>query len=134
MNIRTIPVCVVLGSVLIVSSGCMSTGNESLRKETESSVTAKIVEGKTAKSEIRSMFGSPLKTSFTDGGLEIWTYELDKVHADAIDYVPIVGLFGGSASGVKKELVILFDDKGIVKRYSMSESPVKTKTGLFNHG
>lgn len=114
-------------------AGCASVGNEQLRNETEISIQGKIVEGKTTKSEIRSIFGSPLKTSFTDGGLEIAMYEFTNVSADAISYVPIVNLFGASASGKKKELVILFDKSGVVQRYSMSESEVKQKTGLFNN-
>jgi hypothetical protein len=115
-------------------SGCVSNGNETLRKESEASVAQKIVEGKTTKAEIKAMFGSPLKTTFTDGGLEIYSYELSKMTADAINYVPLVGLLGGTASGTKKELVILFDDQGLVKKFSMSESPVKVKTGVFNSG
>ncbi len=117
---------------LAVLSGCASVGNESLRKESESSVTKKIFEGKTSKDEIRSMFGSPNKTSFTDGGLEIWNFDFTNVSADAISYVPIVNLFGASASGKKKELVVMFDQGNIVKRYSMSEADVTQKTGLFN--
>jgi hypothetical protein len=35
-------------------------------------------------------------------------------------------------SGEKKELVVMFDTKNIVKRYSMSESAVSRKTGIFN--
>lgn len=91
-----------------------------------------MVEGKTTKGEVKGMFGSPLKTTFTDGGLEIWNYEFSNVSLDAISYVPIVSMFGGTSSGKKKELVVLFDQVGVVKRYSMSESDVKTKTGLFN--
>ncbi len=52
--------------------------------------------------------------------------------ADAISFVPLVGIFAASASGTKKELVILFDEKGTVKRYSMSESPVTQRSGLLN--
>lgn len=114
-------------------SGCASVGNETLRKESEATVTQKLVEGKTTKAEVRALFGSPVKTSFTDGGLEMWNYEFTNVSADAISYVPIVNLFGGSASGKKKELVILFDQSSVVKRYSMSESNVTQKTGLFNN-
>ncbi|XVJ71666.1 MAG: hypothetical protein HEQ39_00230 [Rhizobacter sp.] len=116
----------------IALSGCASVGNETLRAETESSVQGKIVEGKTTKSEVRSIFGSPLKTTFTDGGLEVWTYEFSNVSADAVSYIPIVSMLGSSASGKKKELVVLFDSAGITKRFSMSESDVKQKTGLFN--
>ena len=128
---KIFPAGVLMLAVLV--TGCASVGNESLRKESESSISQKIVEGKTTKSEIRSMFGSPTKTSFTDGGLEIWNYDFSNVSADAISYVPIVNLFGASASGKKKELVVMYDQTNIVKRYSMSEADVTHKTGLFNN-
>ena len=115
----------------LLVTGCASIGNESIRKESESSVAQKITEGKTSKDEIRSMFGSPISTSFTDSGLEIWKYELSKMSADAVSYIPVVNLFGTSSSGTKKELTVLFDEKGIVKRYSMNESPVQIKTGAM---
>jgi outer membrane protein assembly factor BamE (lipoprotein component of BamABCDE complex) len=113
--------------------GCASKGNESLRKETELSIGTKLTEGQTTKAEVRKMLGSPLKTSFTDGGLEISTYEFDNVTSDAINYVPVLNWLGSSASGTKKELVILFDKGNVVQRYSMSESNVKVKTGLYNN-
>lgn len=113
--------------------GCASKGNESLRKETEVSIGTKLTEGKTTKVEVRKMLGSPLKTSFTDGGLEISTYEFDNVTSDAINYVPVLNWLGSSASGTKKELVILFDKTNVVQRYSISESDVKVKTGLYNN-
>lgn len=113
--------------------GCASKGNESLRKETEMSIGSKLTEGKTTKTEVRQMLGSPLKTSFTDGGLEMSTYEFNNVTSDAINYVPILNWLGSSASGTKKELVILFDRANVVQRFSMSESNVKTKTGLYNN-
>ncbi|MCZ8095793.1 MAG: hypothetical protein O9331_20165 [Acidovorax sp.] len=115
-----------------LATACASVGNEQLRNETETSINGKIIEGSTTKAQIRSTFGSPLKTSFTDGGLEVATYEFTNVSADAISFVPIVNLFGASASGKKKELVVLFDKLGVVQRYSMSESEVTQKTGLFN--
>ena len=117
---------------LVLLAGCASVGNETLRAESESSVQKKMSEGKTTKAEVRGMFGSPLKTSFTDGGLEIWTFEFSKVSADAVSFIPIVNLFGATASGTKKELVVMFDKSGVVQRFSMSESEVKQKTGVFN--
>lgn len=116
----------------LAMTGCASVGNETLRGESESSVNSKMVEGKTTKPEVRAMFGSPLKTTFTDGGLEIWTYEFSKVSADAVSYIPIVSMFGATSSGTKKELVAMFDTNGILKRFAMSESDVKAKTGVFN--
>jgi outer membrane protein assembly factor BamE (lipoprotein component of BamABCDE complex) len=118
---------------VLTFAGCASKGNESLRKETELSIGTKLTEGKTTKTEVRKMLGSPLKTSFTDGGLEISTYEFDSVTSDAINYIPVLNWLGSSASGTKKELVILFDRANVVQRFSMSESNVKTKTGLYNN-
>jgi outer membrane protein assembly factor BamE (lipoprotein component of BamABCDE complex) len=120
-------------AAVLVLAGCAGTGNDSLRSESEATVSTKIVEGKTTKDEIRNLFGSPAKTDFTDGGLEIWRYEFTKVSGDAVDFVPVVNLFGSSASGKKKELVVMFDTSNIVKRYSMSVSDVSHKTGLFNN-
>lgn len=113
--------------------GCASKGNESLRKETELTIGTKLTEGQTTKADVRKMLGSPLKTSFTDGGLEISTYEFDNVTSDVINYVPVLNWLGSSASGTKKELVILFDRTNVVQRFSMSESNVKVKTGLYNN-
>lgn len=116
--------------ISLTLAGCISSGNESLKKETEVSIQPKIIEGLTTKSEVKAMFSSPLRTLFTENGKEIWIYELADSSADAVSYIPVVNWFGSSVSGIKKELVVMFDgDK--VQRYSMSESPVSTKTGLF---
>lgn len=117
--------------IILIVVGCATSGNQTLRDETEISVDQKIIEGVTTAAEIKAMFGSPFQTDYTDGGLEIWRYEFADVKADAINYVPIVNLFGSSTSGTKKELVILFNEDMTVKRSSMSESDVKTKSGLF---
>lgn len=111
---------------------CASSGNRVLKAESEESLATKITQGTTTKNEVRSMFGSPLKTTFTDGGLEIWTYQFDDVSSDAVNFVPVVNLFTSSYSGTRKELVVLFDDNDVVKKYSMSESDVKTKGGVIN--
>jgi outer membrane protein assembly factor BamE (lipoprotein component of BamABCDE complex) len=133
MQANRMTASVAIALILLAQAGCMSAGNETLRKETEVSVQQKVLEGKTTKAEVRAMFGSPATTSFTDGGLEIWNYELSNMKADVVNYIPLVGLLGSSASGTRKTLVVLFDDKGVVKRYSMSESPVNVKTGVFNN-
>ena len=117
---------------LALLGGCASSGNQKLKAETEASVSQKIQEGKTTKAEVRTLFGSPGTTSFTDSGMEMWKYLFVDVSADAISYVPIVGAFGGSSSGTQKELTILFDTDNVVKRYSMSVSDIETKTGLMN--
>jgi hypothetical protein len=118
-----------LSSVFILS-GCATMGNQALKNESEATVQSKIIENKTTKAEIRKTFGSPDETSFTDNGKEIWKYEFAKIKADAVNYIPIVNLFGSSSSGTKKQLVVLFEGD-VVSKYSMSESAHSVKTGLF---
>jgi len=119
-------------SFLIIASCGSTSGNRVLLAESELSVDSKIIEGVTTQSEIKAMFGSPFETTFTDGGMEIWKYRFDNLDADAVNYIPIVNFFTQSYSGDRKELVILFNDNGTVKRSSMAESDVTTKAGLFN--
>lgn len=120
----------VMFAALFVAS-CASTGNQTLKTESEVSISSKVQEGVTTAPEIKAMFGSPYETTYTDGGLMIWKYRLDDMRSDAVNYIPIVNWFGSSASGTRKELVVLFDDNDVVKRVNMSESDVKTKTGIF---
>lgn len=105
-------------------------GNQSLKNESESTIRTKIIENKTTKDEVRKTFGSPDETSFTDNGKEIWKYEFANMSADAVNYIPVVNLFGSSSSGTKKQLVVLFEGN-VVSKYSMSEAAHSVKAGLF---
>jgi hypothetical protein len=116
---------------MLLLSGCASTGNQSLKNESEFTVTSKVIAGQTSAAEIKAMFGSPYETTYTDSGMLIWKFRLDDLQSDAVNFIPIVNWFGSSMSGTRKELVILFDENDVVKRSSMSESDVETKTGLW---
>ena len=76
-------------------------GESSFKNESELTVRSKIVENKTTKDDVRKTFGSPDESSFTDNGKEIWKYEFANIKADAVNYIPIVNLFGSSSSGTK---------------------------------
>ena len=122
-------ILVLFTSLFLVS--CASTGNQTLKTESEVSISSKVQQGVTTAPEIKAMFGSPYETTYTDGGLMIWKYRLDDMRSDAVNYIPVVNWFGSSMSGTRKELVVLFDDNDVVKRVNMSESDVKTKSGIF---
>lgn len=121
---------VALSGLIFLLGGCASSGNQILKEETEASISAKITENKTTKEDVRKIFGSPDETTFTDNGKEIWKYRLIDVSVDGVNFIPLVGLFGSSQSGTKKELVVMFTDD-VVYKYSMSEAPHAIKTGIF---
>lgn len=131
MFIKTVKIIATI-FVTISITACVSTGNQTLKNETELSVTEKIVEGETTTTEVKAMFGSPFEATYTDSGYLIWKYRLDDLKADAVNFIPFINMLGSSVSGTRKELVILFDENNVVKKANMSESEVKTKTGAFD--
>ena len=84
-----------------------ATGTPSLWGQTETSVASKIKKGQTTKEEIKRVFGPTTNIALIDTG-ETWTYESS-----------VVTIFSG-ASYTRNKLIVLFDDKGIVKNYAMT--------------
>lgn len=128
----------ILTTVLLTTTflvGCANVGNKSLKGLSESDVQRTIVVGETTQSQVRSVFGSPLKTTYTDGGLEIWTYQYNDPTAFTPETVGSVvltfGLAGSKSRGTRNELVILFDENNVVRRFNMSNSPIEAGTGIF---
>ncbi|MCC3749691.1 hypothetical protein LLQ46_22800 [Rouxiella badensis] len=119
-------IAVALG--VVVLSGCASSGNMALQKESETSIQAKIKEGVTTKAQVKSNFGSPDTVNFTDGGKEIWKYGFAKLRINGTTFIPFYGMFHNGTHGTKKELTILFNGD-VVEKYNMSESAVETKSG-----
>jgi len=65
----------------------------------------------------------------------IWTYQYDDTSAFTVETVGSVlftlGLAGIKSEGTRNELVILFDENDVVKKFNMSNSDVETGTLLF---
>ena len=116
-------------------AGCANTGSPVLKKLSESDVNLKILPGKTTRAEVRSMYGSPLETSYTNSGLEIWVYSYeDTTGLNAANIASksfTLGIAGTRHVGTKKELIILFNDDYTVKKFNMSEAPIQKGTGLL---
>lgn len=115
--------------------GCANKGSTVLKNLSEEQVNSAIVVGKTTRNEVRAMFGSPLETTYTDGGLEIWKYTFEDVTAfnaaNVASQTLTLGLAGSRVTGTQKELIILYNDNYTVKRFNMSSSPVQRGKGLL---
>jgi hypothetical protein len=79
---------------------------------------------KTTKDDVRKLFGSAKEIVSEEAGYEIWIYKNYDASAAVINhvfqYVPFVALVNKSpelvSEDVKRELVILFDANGVVKK------------------
>ena len=114
----------------MVLAACSSTGNKSLKEETQESIDKKFKEGVTTKQDLLEKLGAPFETSFTDSGLEIMKYEFTRFKSKARNFIPY-NFFSRGQDGKKKELVILLDENDVVKRLSMTESKVEKRDGVF---
>ena len=131
MPLRRLTPCLALAAALLALAGCDATGNQGISHETEESVQTKLTEGVTTQAEDREMFGAPNDVSFTSGGHDIWSYDYAEMKQSALNYIPYVNQLGSSAKGTRKQLVILFNARKVVRRYTLMESEVVERTGLF---
>ncbi len=122
-------------ATLFICFGCANAGNKSMKDMDQNKIDTMIVEGQTTKQDVQKMLGSPLETNFTDGGLLIWKYYYDDTSALTAETVGSMlltfGLAGTKAEGIRTELVILFDENDVVRKFNLSESEVEAGTGIF---
>jgi hypothetical protein len=105
----------------LLLGACASAGTMMLKDENPQTVAARIVEGKTTKDQVQSIYGPPTQTTFTDGGNEISTYRYAYATPKPVNFVPIVGIFAGGADVQSKEPVVMFGKDHVVAKYSMRE-------------
>ena len=87
--------------VLLLSS-CGTVG-----KEFDESLYPNIVKGTTTYKEIRDMFGPPFKKGIQNGA-PVWTYEYNRINTFGTDII--------------KDIIIVFDQNGVVKSHQMMTS------------
>ena len=115
---------------LLLFAGCSTTGTQALKDETPDTISSKIQEGKTTKEEIYAVLGQPTNVSYTDSGSQILTYDYVRYTPMARNFIPY-NFFSLGQKGKKKELVILLDEAGVVKKFEMNESDVEKRSGLL---
>jgi outer membrane protein assembly factor BamE (lipoprotein component of BamABCDE complex) len=122
---------VVLASLAVVSvllGGCAST-NQSAQKSNLSfgNIKKSITKGKTSQGEVVQLLGSPNIVTKNKAGEEVWTYSKQSVDSESGGFGGGLLLFGGqkafsSSSSNTFDLIITYDDKDIVKDYSVVQS------------
>lgn len=135
-----------LTSALLVASlavtilGCVSSGNPNAGDET---LTSQIQIDTSTKEDVRRILGQPNSTSRQSGNLvmipglpaspgiviESWNYTHIDVEVDGATFIPIVGLFAGGATSNVSSFTIIFDDKGVVRHISSTQSTGKSGMG-----
>ena len=111
-------------------TACASAGNTRLKAMPQPDILAQVREGETTKAQIEAMFGSANSVSFTDSGNEIWTYFYSKATSHAINFVPYANIVSRGADVETKELIILFDTNGVVRKRTVRDTTTVVKSGI----
>ena len=109
--------------------GCSTDGTRALKDESHASIHAKIQEGVTTKNQVILSLGTPSDTSFTETGQEILKYEFTRYTPKLRNFIPY-NFFSLGQNGDRKEVVILLDERGIVKKLVMNEAKVEKRFGI----
>lgn len=125
---RTIALALISGSLIL--SGCVSSGNQALKTETQESVRSKLVKGKTTNQDVLSQFGEPYSRSTQEDGNEVWTYVMHNTQMSSISFIPVVGLLAGGSDNQSKTLEITFKDN-TVSKWNFSSGNNGIKTGII---
>ena len=114
--------------------GCASRGNEVLKAQDTSTVNLSIIDGQTTRDDVQRIYGAPAQTSFLTEKNEVWTYRWARATAQGQNFIPIFGAFVRGYDVRKKELVIVFNERNVVSRHTMTDYNDAVKTGLIDPG
>ena len=113
--------------ILVFLVGCSASQPKQKSNLTFSVVKSNIKEGKTTQAEILHILGSPNITTKDSEGQEVWTYSRQSYDSETGSYYGNLIIFGGekafgSSASSTFDLILIFDQKDKVKKYSVIAS------------
>lgn len=111
-------------------TACTTYGNKSLKDESQQTVKAKIVKGKTTQQDVINAFGEP-QTRATNDGQEMWSYSSMSGESQISNYIPGLALLKNSSTAHMNSLDIWFKGN-VVDRYNFSQTASKVSRGLLD--
>lgn len=125
----------------LVLSGCISSGNSSIGDQDRIS---QIKLNISVKDDVKRILGQPngisrqsgsypafpgLPASTATANIEVWSYTHMNVDVDPVTFIPIVGLFAGGATSNINTFTVSFDEQGIVRHISSTQSQGRSGVG-----
>ena len=111
----------------LLLAGCVSTGTQVTEEQ-----AGKFKKGVTTEAEVVAALGPPNATTRNDDGSRVDSYTYMKASANAVDFIPYVGLLAGGSTGKYTTVAFSFDSAGVLKGYTSSSGTQEVNTGLLN--
>ena len=115
---RHVPAIVAALAIALSTTGCGTVGNGRLVQLDAVEARTLLVPGTTTQAEVRQALGDGEVVRFSSG-TQIWHYVYREGLAKGWDDVPYIGLITSRLDRPTKELVILFDEAGVLRRWSL---------------
>lgn len=108
-----------LGALAIALAGCASAP-----ALTEAQSRQALTAGVSTKADVAQVLGNAKVNAF-DSGYEVWTYRYKAGLPVFAGFLPVVGTLATLADATtrERELAILFDPAGVVRKYTLREAP-----------
>jgi outer membrane protein assembly factor BamE (lipoprotein component of BamABCDE complex) len=116
-----------LAVLALAAAGCSTVGNGRLVALDAPQAQALLVPDHTTRDDVREALGDGAIVHF-QSGMETWRYQYREGVAKGWDQVPYIGLITARLDRPTKELVILFDASGVLKRWSLQEYRTRPPT------
>ena len=101
-----------------IVAGCSTVGNGRVAQLDAAQANHLLVPGRTTRDDVRQALGDGAAIRF-QSGLETWHYEYREGLAAGWDAVPYVNLIVARIDPPTRELVLLFDTAGVLRRWSL---------------
>jgi outer membrane protein assembly factor BamE (lipoprotein component of BamABCDE complex) len=108
-------------------AGCVSVGTQVSEEQ-----AAQFKKGVTTEAEVIAKLGPPDSTMRADDGSKVDSYTYMKSSANAVDFIPYVGLLAGGSTGKYTTVAFSFDGNGVLKGYTAGSGKQDFNTGLLN--
>lgn len=103
----------VIVAAAVLAGGCFSMG-----RKVDLNQVDNIQVGKTTKQQVINMLGSPTTVMRQSGGNTTLMYSYSKTQMDAVNFIPIIGLFFGGMDMQSQTVTIQIGPDGIVRDVS----------------
>lgn len=114
-------------ALCVILSGCMSSGTQVTDQQ-----AAQFQKGVTTESDVIARLGEPDSITKQMDGSAILVYMHVEARPNAVDYVPIVGLFAGGATSTTTAVSFTFDASGRLRGYTSTNSKADVHAGILN--
>lgn len=118
--------------LLLGMGGCASLGFGTAKPLTVEGSRQALTIGASTKADVTRVLGGDAKVNTFLSGYEVWVYNYKAGLPLFLDFLPVVGTLATAVDIATddRELAILFDKDGIVRKYRMREADSRLKQAL----